>query len=43
MRAANRDATLRAIADALSDDRRARVDELIARRESATNAFYDAS
>ncbi|HEX2377103.1 MAG TPA: formaldehyde-activating enzyme [Gaiellales bacterium] len=40
VRAANRDAVRRAIADALSNDRSARVRELIDLRDSATNAFY---
>ncbi len=42
VRAANRDATLRALSDALAADRDHRIDELIALRDSATNAFYDA-
>jgi len=40
VRAANRDAVRRAIADALSNDRSARIHELIDLRDSATNAFY---
>jgi 5,6,7,8-tetrahydromethanopterin hydro-lyase len=43
VRAANRDATRRALADAFASDRTARIDELIALRDTATNAFYDAS
>lgn len=42
VRAANRDATRRALSDALAGDRDQRIDELIALRDSATNAFYDA-
>jgi 5,6,7,8-tetrahydromethanopterin hydro-lyase len=40
VRAANRDAVRRAVIDALSTDRSARVRELLALRDSATNAFY---
>jgi 5,6,7,8-tetrahydromethanopterin hydro-lyase len=40
VRLANRDATRRAIVDALSADRRARIDELAAMRDGARNAFY---
>ena len=42
VRAANRDATRRALSDALAADRGRRIDELIALRDSASNAFYDA-
>jgi 5,6,7,8-tetrahydromethanopterin hydro-lyase len=40
VRAANRDAVRRAVIDALSRDRSARVRELLDLRDSATNAFY---
>ncbi|HYX85353.1 MAG TPA: formaldehyde-activating enzyme [Gaiellales bacterium] len=40
VRLANRDAARRAIADAIAGDRRARLDELMAMRDAATNAFY---
>ena len=40
VRAANRDAARRALADAFQGDRRGRIDELLALRGSATNAFY---
>jgi 5,6,7,8-tetrahydromethanopterin hydro-lyase len=40
VRAANRDAVRRAVIDALSTDRSARVRELLDLRDSATNAFY---
>ncbi len=43
VRAANRDATRRAIADAFERDHSARIDELLELRDSATNAFYEAS
>jgi 5,6,7,8-tetrahydromethanopterin hydro-lyase len=40
VRAANRDAVRRAVEDALSSDRSARVHDLLELRDSATNAFY---
>ncbi len=40
VRLANREATRRAIDDALCTDRRARVAELVELRDSARNAFY---
>jgi 5,6,7,8-tetrahydromethanopterin hydro-lyase len=40
VRAANREAVRRAVEDALAHDRSARIDELLALRDSATNAFY---
>jgi len=40
VRLANRDATYRAIVDALETDRAARVQELIDLREGARNLFY---
>ena len=40
VRAANRDAVRRAIIDALSNDRSARIRELLDLRDTATNAFY---
>lgn len=40
VRAANRDAVRRALIDALSADRSARIRELLDLRDSATNAFY---
>ena len=40
MRAANRDAVRRAVEDALSGDRSARVRDLLDLRDNATNAFY---
>ncbi|HSD01058.1 MAG TPA: formaldehyde-activating enzyme [Gaiellales bacterium] len=43
VRAANRDAVRRALIDALSDDRSARISELLELRDSATNAFYSGS
>ncbi len=43
VRAANRDAVRRAIIDALSNDRSARIRELLDLRDTATNAFYSGS
>ena len=40
VRAANREAVRRAVEDALSNDRSARIRELLDIRDSATNAFY---
>jgi formaldehyde-activating enzyme involved in methanogenesis len=40
VRAANRDAARRALDDAFEGDRGGRIDELLALRGSATNAFY---
>ena len=40
VRLANRDATYRAILDALDTDRAARVHELVDLRDGARNAFY---
>jgi hypothetical protein len=40
VRLANRDATYRAILDALETDRVARVQELVDLRDGARNAFY---
>jgi 5,6,7,8-tetrahydromethanopterin hydro-lyase len=40
IRLANRDATRRALDDALCADRRARIEELLELREEARNAFY---
>jgi 5,6,7,8-tetrahydromethanopterin hydro-lyase len=40
VRAANRDAARRALDDAFQGDRAGRIDELLALRGSATNAFY---
>jgi 5,6,7,8-tetrahydromethanopterin hydro-lyase len=43
VRAANRDAVRRAVGDALSNDRSARIRELLDLRDSGTNAFYSGS
>ena len=43
VRAANRDALRRAIIDAPSNDRSARIRELLDLRDTATNAFYSGS
>jgi 5,6,7,8-tetrahydromethanopterin hydro-lyase len=43
VRLANREATLEALRDALPQDRRARIAELTATRDTARNAFYSGS
>src|SRR5205085_134226 len=43
VRVATRDATLRALADAVAGDRSGRIAELLALRDGAANAFYSGS